>query len=179
MRSHMGPYSSLSKKYDKHVEISHQNPAKCMEERVHENRPNPWKRGILHRFTIPPEMQTHNLGKRTPHCAKNLSLSTDKSKNVNFATSRVKKMKIQPSAFYLWVYMHCDSKFSPTDPKLCGVFESELRFGFRARNGELKGSGVSGSKDWKSKFRFAKPKLSPQSDSAYRKPHSIIHFTHY
>ena len=31
-------------------------------------------------------------------------------------------------------------------PKFCGEFESELRSGFRARNGELKGSGVSGIK---------------------------------
>ena len=35
-----------------------------------------------------------------------------------------------------------DPKFWLTDPKFFGEFESELRSGFRARNGELKGSGV-------------------------------------
>ena len=51
-----------------------------------------------------------------------------------------KKVVIEPSTFYLWVYMLRDPKFWLTDPKFCGEFESELRSGFRARNGELKGS---------------------------------------
>ena len=40
-------------------------------------------------------------------------------------------------------------------PKVCGKFESELRLGFRFRNGKLKGSGVSGSEVDNSPFRGA------------------------
>ena len=46
-----------------------------------------------------------------------------------------------------------DPKFRLTDPKLCGEFEFELRSGFSDRNGELKGSGVSGSEGDNSAFR--------------------------
>ena len=37
-----------------------------------------------------------------------------------------------------------DPKIKPANPKFCGKFESEVRSGFRARNGELQGSGVWG-----------------------------------
>ena len=60
--------------------------------------------------------------------------------------------------------MHRDPKFWPTDPKFCGEFESELRSGFRAQNGELKGSGVLGSEGDNSPFRGARPKLTSYSD---------------
>ena len=39
-----------------------------------------------------------------------------------------------------------DPKCLPTDPKFYGEFESELRSRFRARDGEIKGSGVSARK---------------------------------
>ena len=68
-----------------------------------------------------------------------------------------------------------DPKCLPADPKFCGEFESELRSGFRARNGELKGSGVTGMDGDKSPFRGARPKLTSYSDSPYPKPHST-HF---
>ena len=48
--------------------------------------------------------------------------------------------------------------------------ESALRFGFRVRNGELKGSGVSGLEGDNSQFRGARPKLISYSDSPYPKP---------
>ena len=73
--------------------------------------------------------------------------------------------------FYLWVYMPRDPKFGPTDPKFCGDFESDLRSGFRSRNGDLKGSGVSGSEGNNSPLRGARPKLTSYSDSPYPKPH--------
>ena len=69
-------------------------------------------------------------------------------------------------------FNHRHPNFWPDDPKLCGEFESELRSGFRARNGELKGSGVSGSEGDNSPFRGARPKLTSYSDSLYPKPHS-------
>ena len=47
-----------------------------------------------------------------------------------------------------------------SDPKFCEKFESELRSGFRVRNGEVKGSGVSGSEGENSPFRGARPKLA-------------------
>ena len=68
-----------------------------------------------------------------------------------------------------------DPKFWPTDPKFCGKFESEHRSGFQVRNGELKGSGVSGSEGDNSPFRGARPKLISYSDSPYPKPYST-HF---
>ena len=43
----------------------------------------------------------------------------------NFTTSKIKKL-IYPSTFYLWVYTPRDPRFWPTDPKVCGEFESEL-----------------------------------------------------
>ena len=51
-------------------------------------------------------------------------------------------------------------KFWPTNPKFCGEFEYELRSGFRSRNGELKGSGVSGTEGDNSPFRGARTKLT-------------------
>ena len=51
-----------------------------------------------------------------------------------------------------------DPKFWLTDPKFCGEFESERRSGFRARNGELKGSDVLGTEGDNSPFRGARPK---------------------
>ena len=54
------------------------------------------------------------------------------------------------------------------------MFESEVHSVFRARNGELKGSGVSGSEGDTSPFRGARPKLIAYSDCQYPKPH----FTH-
>ena len=51
-------------------------------------------------------------------------------------------------------------------------FESELRSGFRSRNGELKCSGVSGSESDNSPFRCARPKLTLYSDFPYPKAHS-------
>ena len=68
-----------------------------------------------------------------------------------------------------------DPKFRPTDPKFCGELESELRSGFRARNGELKGSGVLGTEGDNSPFRGARPKLTLYSDSLNPK-HSSSHF---
>ena len=56
-------------------------------------------------------------------------------------------------------------------PQILREFESELRFGFRARNGELKGSGVLGTEGDNSPFRGASPKLTSYSDSPYPKPH--------
>ena len=63
----------------------------------------------------------------------------------------------------------------PTDPKFCGKFESELHSGLRARNRELKGSGVLGSEGDNSPFRGARPKPTSYSDSPFPKPHST-HF---
>ena len=77
--------------------------------------------------------------------------------------------------FYLWVYMPWAPKFSPTDPKFYGEFESELRSGFRARNGALKGSGVSGTDGDNSPFRCARPKLI----SYFYSPYTISSYTHF
>ena len=63
-----------------------------------------------------------------------------------------------------------DPKFWLTDPEFHGKFESELRSGFRARNGELKGSCFSGSEGDNSLFRDARPKLTSYSDSQDPKP---------
>ena len=60
-------------------------------------------------------------------------------------------------------------------PQILREFESELRSGFRVRNGELKGSGVSGSEGGNSLFWDARQKLTSYSDSPYPKPHST-HF---
>ena len=68
------------------------------------------------------------------------------------------------------VYMPRKPKFWPTDPKFCGMFESELRSGFRGRNGELKDSGVSGSEGDNSSFRGARPKRSHILISRTRNP---------
>ena len=62
-----------------------------------------------------------------------------------------------------------------TDPEFCGEFESILPSGFRSRNGELEGSAFSGSEDYKSPFRGARPKLISYSESAYPKAPST-HF---
>ena len=69
------------------------------------------------------------------------------------------------------MYVSRDPKFWTTGPNFGGDFESELRSGFRGRNGELKGSGVSGPEGDNSPFRGARPKLTSYSDSPYPKPH--------
>ena len=101
-----------------------------------------------------------------------LIILTSQENKFNFATSKIKKKIIQPSTFYLWVYMLRDPMFRLADPKFCGKFESELRSGFRARNGELKGSGVLGMEGDNSPFRGARPKLISYSNSPYPNPHS-------
>ena len=58
-----------------------------------------------------------------------------------------------------------DPKFRLTDPKFYGEFESELRSGFRARNGELKASGVSGSEGDNSPVRARNSERSSDSNS--------------
>ena len=77
--------------------------------------------------------------------------------------------------FYLWIYMPRDPEFWPTDPKFYGQFECNLRSGFWAWNGELKGPGVSGSEGENSPFRGDTPKLTSYSDILCPKPHST-HF---
>ena len=61
-------------------------------------------------------------------------------------------------------------------PRFCGKFESELRSGFRARNGELKESCFSGSEGdtGNSPFRCATPKITSYSGSPYTKPTPYI-----
>ena len=66
--------------------------------------------------------------------------------------------KRSPLTFYLWVLYPGVPKFWPTNPKFSGNFESEVRSGFRARNGELKGSGVAKSEGDNSPFRGARLK---------------------
>ena len=78
---------------------------------------------------------------------------------MNFGTAKVKTNASVTIDFYLWVYMTHDPKFGHTDPKFCGEFESQHRFGFWARNGEAKSSDVSGSEGYKSPFRGGRPKL--------------------
>ena len=94
--------------------------------------------------------------------------------NIHFATSKVKKANLTID-LYLWVYVPQDLRFWPTDPKCRGEFDSELRSGFRAQNGELKGSGALGSEGDNSPFRGTKPKLTSYSGFPYRKPRST-HF---
>ena len=62
-----------------------------------------------------------------------------------------------------------DPKFWLTDPVFYEEFESQLRSGFRAWNGEVQGPGVSGSEGDNSPFRRARPKLTSYSDSPYPK----------
>ena len=95
--------------------------------------------------------------------------------NVNFAASKVKKtFNITIDLLSLSIYAQ-GPKFCPIDPTFCRQFESELRSGFRPRNGELKGSCVLGSKGGNSPFQCARPKLTSYSESTYPK-HHFIHF---
>ena len=90
--------------------------------------------------------------------------------NVNFATLKIQKHVNLPLTFYLCVYMTRDPKFGPTNHEFCGEFESELRSGFRARDGELKCSGVFESEGDNSPLRGARSKLTSYSDYPYKNP---------
>ena len=72
----------------------------------------------------------------------------------------------------LGIYALGPPSFDLPTPNFVGEFESELRSGFRARNGELKGSGVSGTEGDNSPFRGARQKITSYSDSPYPKPPS-------
>ena len=67
------------------------------------------------------------------------------SKKINFATSKIKTKNSFSHRPFISGYICSGPQVSTYRPKFCGKFESELRSGFRARNAELKGSGVSGS----------------------------------
>ena len=77
--------------------------------------------------------------------------------------------------FYLWVHVPWRPKFRRTDPEFCVEFESAPGSGFHARDGELHGSGVSGSEDYRSPFRGGRPNLVSDSGCTYPKPKST-HF---
>ena len=70
--------------------------------------------------------------------------------------------------------MRRNPKFWLSDPKFCGELEYEFRSGFRARNGELKGSGVSGTEGDNSLFRGARAKLTSCSDLSPRRPYDEV-----
>ena len=110
--------------------------------------------GIMRRWFI--VFRHHNSSmyiKWLLHAAAKFGCHTTSQKNVNSATSKVKK-EVWASAFYLWVCMPRDSKFWHTRYKFCRELEWESPPGFRSRNGELKGSAASGSEGDKAKGSF-------------------------
>ena len=103
----------------------------------------------------------------TKNCGMQHFLNWQVKKNVNFPVRRFPKQKCK---FNHWPfisgynYMPRVPKLGPTDPKFCRELKSEVRSGFQARNGELKGSGVLGSESDNSPFQGARPKLTSYSD---------------
>ena len=105
----------------------------------------------------------------------------DESKKCKFRRSPFSKkhvnLTIDPLSLGICApgYVPRAPTFRPTDPKVCGRFESQLRSRFWARNGALKGSRIFRTKGSNFPFRGARPKLTSDSDFPYPKPHST-HF---
>ena len=97
----------------------------------------------------------------------------DKSKNVNFATPNSKRdVSLTIDLLSLATHARGPQVLTYRPQFVRGV---RIWTPFRGRNGELKGSGVSGTEGDNSQFRGASPKLTSNPDSPYLKPY-ITHF---